>query len=242
MRTIRVLLVAAGARAAAIAGGATPSEGREALVEKYVLGNGLTVVVRPNPASPVVAVQAWVKAGSTTEPEERAGMSHILEHMAFKGTKRRGNGDIAREVESLGGEINAYTSFDQTVYHITISGRYLENALDILSDTLENSVFDAGELSRELEVILEEVRMNEDNPGRVVGKALFREAYREHPYGRPVIGYVNTIKNTTRDDLLSYFRKWYVPGNMVLVIAAGSTRRRRARSWRRRSGSSRRGA
>ncbi len=221
MRTIRVLLVAAAALAAAIAGGATPSEGREALVEKYVLGNGLTVVVRPNPASPVVAVQAWVKAGSTTEPEERAGMSHILEHMAFKGTKRRGNGDIAREVESLGGEINAYTSFDQTVYHITISGRYLENALDILSDTLENSVFDAGELSRELEVILEEVRMNEDNPGRVVGKALFREAYREHPYGRPVIGYVNTIKNTTRDDLLSYFRKWYVPGNMVLVIAGG---------------------
>ena len=88
----------AAAALAAIAGGATPSGGREPLVEKYVLGNGLTVVVRPNPASPVVAVQAWVKAGSTTEPEERAGMSHILEHMAFKGTKRRGNGDIAREV------------------------------------------------------------------------------------------------------------------------------------------------
>jgi zinc protease len=213
--------IAAAALAAAIAGGATPSWGGEALVEKYVLGNGLTVVIRPNPASPVTAVQAWVKAGSTTEPEARAGMSHILEHMAFKGTKRRGNGDIAREVESLGGDINAYTSFDQTVYHITISGRFLENALDILSDTLENSAFDAGELSRELEVILEEVRMNEDNPGRVVDKALFREAYREHPYGRPVIGYVNTIKKTTRDDLVSYFRSWYVPGNMVLVIAGG---------------------
>jgi zinc protease len=213
--------IAAAALAAAIAGGATPSEGREPLVEKYVLGNGLTVVIRPNPASPVVAVQAWVKAGSTTEPEARAGMSHILEHMAFKGTKRRGPGEIAREVESVGGEINAYTSFDQTVYHITISGRFLENALDILADTLENSVFDAGELSRELEVILEEVRMNEDNPGRVVGKALFREAYQVHPYGRPVIGYVDTIRDTTRDDLVSYFRTWYVPGNMVLVIAGG---------------------
>ncbi|MEW6720312.1 MAG: pitrilysin family protein, partial [Thermodesulfobacteriota bacterium] len=185
------------------------------------LGNGLTVVIRPNPASPVVAVQAWVKSGSTTESDERAGMSHILEHMAFKGTKRRGNGVIAREVESLGGEINAYTSFDQTVYHITISGRYLENALDILADTLENSVFDAGELSRELEVIVEEVRMNEDTPSRVVDKALFREAYRKHPYGRPVIGYVDTIRKTTRDDLVSYFNKWYVPGNMVLVIAGG---------------------
>jgi len=204
---------------AMIAGGPTPSAGEEPLIEKYVLGNGLTVVIRPNPSSPVVAVQAWVKAGSTTEPEARAGMSHILEHMAFKGTKRRGPGEIAREVESVGGEINAYTSFDQTVYHITISGRFLENALDILADTLENSVFDAGELARELEVILEEVRMNEDNPGRVVDKALFRESYRVHPYGRPVIGYVDTIKKTTRDDLVSYFHTWYVPGNMVLVIA-----------------------
>jgi zinc protease len=205
----------------AIAGGATPSAGEEMLVEKYVLGNGLTVVIRPNPSSPVVAVQAWVKAGSTTEAEARAGMSHILEHMAFKGTKRRGPGEIAREVESVGGEINAYTSFDQTVYHITISGRFLENALDVLSDTLENSVFDAGELSRELEVILEEVRMSEDNPGRVMSKALFREAYRVHPYGRPVIGYVDTIGKTTRDDLVGYFNTWYVPGNMVLVIAGG---------------------
>jgi len=203
----------------AIAGGATPSAGEEALVEKYTLGNGLTVVLRPNPSSPVVAVQAWVKAGSTTEPEARAGMSHILEHMAFKGTKRRGPGEIAREVESVGGEVNAYTSFDQTVYHITLSGRFLENALDILADTLGNSVFDAGELSRELEVILEEVRMNEDNPGRVVSKALFREAYKVHPYGRPVIGYVDTIRKTSRDDLLAYFRANYVPGNMVLVLA-----------------------
>ncbi|MBE0568072.1 MAG: insulinase family protein, partial [Deltaproteobacteria bacterium] len=99
--------LAGAALIAAIAGGATPSAGEEALVEKYTLGNGLTVVIRPNPSSPVVAVQAWVKAGSTTEPEDRAGMSHILEHMAFKGTKRRGPGEIAREVESVGGEINA---------------------------------------------------------------------------------------------------------------------------------------
>ncbi len=202
-----------------IAGGATPSAGEEPLVEKYVLGNGLTVVIRPNPSSPVVAVQAWVKAGSTTEVAARAGMSHILEHMAFKGTKRRGVGEIAREVEGVGGEINAYTSFDQTVYHITLSGRFLENALDILADTLGNSVFDPAELARELEVILEEVRMNEDNPGRVVSKALFREAYKVHPYGRPVIGFVDTIRKTTRDDLLAYFHANYVPGNMVLVIA-----------------------
>jgi zinc protease len=193
--------------------------GEAKLIEKFTLGNGLTVVIRENHSSPVVAVQAWVKAGSTTEPEERAGMSHILEHMAFKGTKRRGPGQIAREVEALGGEINAYTSFDHTVYHITISGRFLENALDILADTLGNSVFDAGELAREKEVVLEEFRMNEDNPGRVNGKAMFRAAYNVHPYGRPVIGFDNTIRKVTREDLVAYFSRYYSPGNMVLVIA-----------------------
>lgn len=208
----------AGLPAAEAAEGKT-SGGGESLIGKFTLGNGLTVVLRENHSSPVVAVQVWVKAGSATEPEERAGMSHILEHMAFKGTKRRGPGRIAREVEALGGEINAYTSFDQTVYHITISGRYLENALDILADTLGNSVFDAEELAREREVVLEELRMNEDNPGRVNGKAMFREAYRVHPYGRPVIGYDNTIRKTTRDDLVAYFSRYYYPGNMVLVIA-----------------------
>src|SRR5512145_368699 len=204
-----------------VAAGATPAPEGETVVEKFALANGLTVVIRENHSSPVVAVQVWVKAGSATEPEGRAGMSHILEHMAFKGTKRRGPGQIAREVEALGGEINAYTSFDQTVYHITISGRYLENAMDILADTLGNSTFDPQELEREREVILEELRMNEDDPGRTVWKALFREAYRVHPYGRPVIGIAETIRNTTREDLVSYFSKYYSPGNMVLVIAGG---------------------
>ncbi len=195
------------------------SGGGTTLIEKFTLDNGLTVVIRENHSSPVVAVQVWVKAGSATEPKERAGMSHLLEHMAFKGTKRRGPGQIAREVESLGGQINAYTSFDQTVYHITISGRYLESALDILADTLGNSVFDPDELAREKEVVLEELRMNEDNPGRMNGKAMFREAYRTHPYGRPVIGYDETIRKTTREDLVGYFTRYYYPGNMVLVVA-----------------------
>ena len=202
-----------------VAAGATPAPEGETLIHTYTLANGLTVVIRENHSSPVVAVQVWVKAGSATEPEARAGMSHILEHMAFKGTKKRGPGQIAREVEGLGGEINAYTSYDQTVYHITISGRYLGNALDILADTLGNSVFDAGELAREREVILEELRMNEDDPDRTNSKDLFRAAYRVHPYGRPVIGDAGTIRKTTRDDLVAYFREHYYPGNMVLVVA-----------------------
>jgi zinc protease len=203
----------------AAAAGATPTSKEGPVIDKYTLPNGLTVVIRENHSSPVVAVQVWVKAGSTAEPERLAGISHILEHMAFKGTKTRGPGQIAREVEALGGDINAYTSFDQTVYHITISGRYLANALDILADTLANSVFDAEELAREKEVVLEEYRMNQDDPGRVTSRSLFREAYRVHPYGRPVIGYEETIKRVTRDDLVAYFERYYNPGNMVLVIA-----------------------
>jgi zinc protease len=208
-----------GASKPAVGAAEGKTAGEEAkLIEKFTLGNGLTVVLRENHSSPVVAVQVWVKAGSVTEPEDHAGMSHILEHMAFKGTKRRGPGQIAREVEALGGEINAYTSFDQTVYHITISGRFLENALDILADTIGNSVFDADELAREKEVVLEELRMNEDNPGRVNGKAMFREAYRTHPYGRPVIGYDKTIRKTTRDDLVAYFSRFYYPGKARPLI------------------------
>jgi len=201
------------------AAGATSRGEDTPVIEKFTLSNGLTVVVRENHSSPVVAVQVWVKAGSVTEPAERAGMSHLLEHMAFKGTARRGPGQIAREVESLGGEINAYTSFDHTVYHITISNRFLESALDILADTLGGSVFDAQELEREKEVVLEELRMNEDDPDRVASKALFREAFRVHPYGRPVIGYADTIRAVARGDLVSYVARYYHPGNMVLVIA-----------------------
>src|SRR4030066_205044 len=104
---------------AGAADGNPAAEGAK-LVETFTLGNGLTVVIRENHSSPVVAVQVWVKAGSTTEPEERAGMSHILEHMAFKGTKRRGPGQIAREVEALGGGINGKTSLDRTGHHSQI--------------------------------------------------------------------------------------------------------------------------
>ncbi len=186
---------------------------------KYVLGNGMTVVLKENHSSPIVAVQVWVKAGSATEPAELAGISHVLEHMAFKGTKKRGVGEIAREVEALGGDINAYTTFDHTVYHITISSRYLAEALDILSDTLANSTFDEKELKKEVEVVLEEYRMNQDDPSRVASKELFSAFFKKHPYGRPVIGYPETLKKITRESLLKYFRSYYVPNNMVLVVA-----------------------
>src|SRR5213595_1150245 len=124
-------------------------DGRKARV-KFRLDNGLEVVLEENHAAPVVAFQAWVKVGSADEPPELAGIAHVFEHMLFKGTARRGVGQIAQEVEAAGGEINAWTSFDQTVYHLVLASQYFDTGLDILADALFQSSFDPDELQREL--------------------------------------------------------------------------------------------
>ncbi|HEX9101767.1 MAG TPA: pitrilysin family protein, partial [Polyangia bacterium] len=185
---------------------------------RYQLPNGLRVVLQENHASKVVAFQAWVAVGSADEPPELAGIAHVFEHMLFKGTARRGVGQIAHEVEAAGGEINAWTSFDQTVYHLVLASRFFDTGLDILADALQNSSFDPVELERELKVVLEEVKQGEDNPSRVATQALFGAAYARHPYRRPVIGYTKTVKSFTRERLLDFFQRWYVANNVTLVV------------------------
>lgn len=185
---------------------------------QYQLPNGLTVVLQENHAARVVAFQAWVAVGSADEPPEVAGIAHVFEHMLFKGTARRGVGQIAHEVEAAGGEINAWTSFDQTVYHLVLASRFFDTGLDILADALQNSSFDPKELEKELKVVLEEVKQGEDNPSRVATQALFGTAYARHPYRRPVIGYTKTVKAFTRERLLDFFQRWYVANNVTLVV------------------------
>lgn len=184
----------------------------------YQLPNGLSVVLQQNHASKVVAFQAWVNVGSADEPPELAGIAHVFEHMLFKGTARRGVGQIAKDIESAGGEINAWTSFDQTVYHLVLASRFFDTGLDILSDALFHSSFDPVELERELKVVLEEVKQGEDNPSRVATQALFATAYTRHPYRRPVIGYTKTVKSFTRERLLDFFQRYYVANNITLVV------------------------
>ena len=179
----------------------------------------MKVLVDPSHASKVVAVQVWVQVGSADELPEEAGLAHVHEHMLFKGTERRQVGEIAAAVEGAGGEINAYTSFDQTVYHVTIASREVDTALDILADAVRNSAFEAGELEKELEVVLEELRRGKDSPGRVVSELLFGAAYGAHNYGRPIIGFVDTVEAFTRDQILAFYRKWYQPSNMLLVVS-----------------------
>ena len=118
---------------------------------KHLLENGLTLLVEENHAAPVVAIQVWVRVGSADEGPDEAGLAHLHEHMLFKGTGRRGPGEIARTVEACGGEINAWTSFDQTVYHVVVGSRFFAEGMDVLADAVTSAAFDPAELQREIE-------------------------------------------------------------------------------------------
>ncbi|MBS1984438.1 MAG: insulinase family protein [Bdellovibrionales bacterium] len=187
--------------------------------ERITLANGLQILLVPSAAAPVVALQGWVRYGAADEAREVAGVAHLFEHLLFKGTERRPVGAIAREVEGLGGDINAYTSYDQTVMHMTLPSRRLEQGVDLLADAILNSVVDAEELEREKEVILEEIRRRNDMPGSVAGDLLRQELYGEHPYARPVIGYADVVKNMPREKILTEYKKHYTSTSLFLVVA-----------------------
>jgi zinc protease len=190
---------------------------REGLV-RTTLENGLKVVLLEDHAAPVVALNVWVRVGSADELASEAGMAHVFEHMLFKGTERREVGEIARTVEAAGGHINAFTSFDMTVYHITMASRDAATGIDVLADAVLNSTFDETELAREKKVVLEEIRRGEDSPGRVLSQAIFGTAYREHPYRFPVIGTPESVLSFDREQMLDFHRRWYVPNNMTFVV------------------------
>jgi len=187
---------------------------------KQVFNNGLTLLVREDNSAPVVSVQAWVKAGSISEGEWMgAGLSHVLEHMLFKGTKTRGVAQIAQEIEAKGGYINAYTSFEQTVYYVNMPSENWQTALDILADCMMNATIPEDELLKEKKVIHREMSMNDDNPDRRASRMLWSTAYTTHPYQHPVIGYPDIYNRTTRADVVAYYQRHYVPNNMMFVVA-----------------------
>ena len=197
-------------------GGATLSSPRDQF-RQFTTDNGLKVILQENKTAPVIALQIWVRIGSADENDEEAGLCHFIEHMLFKGTEKRGVREAAKEVESLGGTINAYTSYDQTVYHVTLPSRYAETGLDLLSDALQHSVFDPVEFEREREVILEEIRRGQDDPSRTLFQQTVATLFTRHPYKRPVIGFEKTIRSIQRDQMISFFKRWYTPNQMVLI-------------------------
>ncbi len=197
-------------------GGAQLSFSKDPIYQ-FTAENGLKVILEENRNTPVVALQMWVKVGSADEKDEEAGMCHFIEHMLFKGTGKRGVREGAKEIESLGGTTNAYTSYDQTVYHITLASRYADIGLDILGDAIQHSTFDPVEFEREREVILEEIRRAQDDPSRRLFRQTMAAAYQKHPYRRPVIGYLNTVRSIQRGQMVEFFKRWYAPNHMVLI-------------------------
>ncbi|MEA1992046.1 MAG: pitrilysin family protein [Thermodesulfobacteriota bacterium] len=187
-------------------------------LNKTRLSNGLTAVVKENHRAPVVAIQVWVQAGSVYETKGERGITHLIEHMIFKGTEKRGPGEVAKEIESVGGSINAYTSLDYTVYHCVVPKQFLDNALDVLSDAVFHSSFDPDELEREKKVVLEEIRMRDDRPRTRLFSLLMETAYKTHPYGFPVIGYPETVESFGRKDILAYMERRYRPSQIAVVV------------------------
>jgi zinc protease len=192
-----------------------PDHGPQATI--HTLANGLQVVLLEDHNAPVVALQTWVHFGSADEDPVVAGIAHVFEHMLFKGTERFPNGEIAALIEGAGGSVNAWTSYDETVYHITIASRFWETGFDVLSDAVLFSLFDPTELSKEKEVVLEELRRGKDSPDRETSERLFDLAFTTHPYRRPVIGWEETVTQISRQDMLQVFDTWYTPNNMIFV-------------------------
>jgi len=182
------------------------------------LPNGLTLLVRRDRSAPVVAIVTHVKAGYFDETDDIVGIAHVLEHMFFKGTATRGVGQIARETKTNGGYLNAHTIYDHTSYYTVLPSAALLQGLDIQFDAYANSVIDAGELARELEVIIQEAKRKRDSPHAVAIESLYALLHDQHRIRRWRIGDEDPLRALTRDQLMSFYRYWYRPSNTVLSI------------------------
>jgi len=181
--------------------------------------SGLRVVVDEVPGAPVSAVYLWVGVGSAEEQKGEHGAAHFVEHMLFKGTERHSPGEIAGLIEGLGGDMNAYTSHDQTVYYATVLTAHWALAMEVLSDMALNSCFDDEEIERERAVILEEIRGDAEDADRMLSDAVYSKVWRTHPYGRPVIGSRQSVMGLSSSGVRKFWKRWYRPSNMVLSVS-----------------------
>ncbi|MBI3940942.1 MAG: insulinase family protein, partial [Acidobacteria bacterium] len=193
---------------------------------RAVMRNGLTVIVEEYPAQPLVCVGTWVRAGYFDESDDMVGISHVLEHMFFKGTARRGLGQIARDTRALGGVLNASTIYDHTWYYSVVPAENLGKAMEIQADALLNSALDAGELKKELEVIIQEGRRKLDSPAAFATEKLLELAFEKHRMRRWRIGSEAGLRSITRDKLQGFYRQFYTPDRVILVISGDVQRDR----------------
>ena len=196
-------------------------EGRNGIYRRTQLDNGLRIVTELMPHVRSIAIGFWFNTGSRDEPDDLAGISHFIEHMNFKGTKRRNPAAIARQIEERGGHLNAFTSKEFTCYHARIVDQQLRRAVDVLADITVNSVYDQKEISRERGVILEELKNLEDSPDELVFEHFFAQLYNPHAMGRSVLGHRETLKKIDRRSLVNY-RKSQYNASRTVIAAAGN--------------------
>ena len=191
------------------------------MIRTTTLPNGLLVLTESMAHVRSATVGVWCDVGSSAEPAELRGISHLLEHMVFKGTARRSARAIAEEMDSVGGELNAMTDKETTCFYAHVVDRHLPRAVDVLADILQFARFDAGDLAREQQVVLEEIKMYDDSPAEVVHDRFTRALWRGANLGDPTIGFAHTVASITREDLLRWRATRYAPST-VFITAAGN--------------------
>jgi predicted Zn-dependent peptidase len=185
-----------------------------------MLGNGIVVLTERMPQVRSVSIAVWVKVGSRNEPAERAGISHFIEHLLFKGTESRSAEEIAQAIDSVGGTLDAFTSRENTCLYAKVLGEDLPLAMELLSDLLLHPRLDPADIEKERRVVLEEIKMVEDDPDDLIHDIFAQQLWRDHPLGRPVLGFRQTLQPLTREDILQHLRDFYQP-DTVIVAAAG---------------------
>ena len=188
-------------------------------IQRTALPNGLTVITEEMKHIRSVSIGIWLKTGSRDEDLPWNGISHFIEHMVFKGTQHRSAEEIARQVDSIGGNMDAFTAKECISFSIKVLNEHVPIALDVLSDLVLNPVFDAQDISRERGVILEEIKMDEDNPDYLVHEIFTQNFWKDHPLGRPILGTRDTVKRFDRSPVFDFYSQRFSPGNMIITAA-----------------------
>jgi predicted Zn-dependent peptidase len=190
---------------------------------KSALPNGIRVVTERMGHVRSVAVGVWVETGSRHEPDDRTGMSHLIEHLVFKGTAARSAEDIARTMDSVGGQMDAFTTKEHTCFYVQVLDEHLPLAVDLLTDILLHPLFDAEELEREKSVVLQEIKMVEDTPDDLIHDLFAAQIWAQHPLGRPILGSRKAVSGYDRDQIHQHFVDNYVPPRIIIAVAGNVT-------------------
>ena len=189
-------------------------------IRREVLPNGLTLITEEMEHIRSASIGIWIKTGSRDEDMESNGISHFIEHMVFKGTKHRTAEEIARQVDSIGGNMDAFTAKECICFSAKVLDEHMPIAMDVLSDLVLNPIFDVEDIGRERGVILEEIKMDEDNPDYLVHEIFTQNFWKDHPLGKPILGTKDTVKKFERNGVMDFYKQRFAPGN-VIICAAG---------------------